>query len=189
MLLTMLLYLDPIKQEQMELNSTIKLNISPLSTKCALAQNRCFEKYIDKSQIVYYFNTADNYIGNKFEVTKDYYKLNLEFPQYTKGFHWLLKTDCGYKLDRAILKAAKLVNGVKKIIVNKVLNISLYSDLHLMKLDSEISNNSDSVNEYLSVNNLSVNNLNQIENVPKYLISILGGRHNNNRNKTEWENL
>ncbi|OUM70180.1 hypothetical protein PIROE2DRAFT_1881 [Piromyces sp. E2] len=42
------------------------------------------------------------------------------------------------------------------------------SEIGLNNSSNEISNNSDSVNE-----NLSVNNLNQIENVPKYLISFL----------------
>ncbi|OUM69464.1 hypothetical protein PIROE2DRAFT_2550 [Piromyces sp. E2] len=153
-----------------------ELNIPPLSAKCALAQNRCFEKWKESNCIIstlvnnipkhrkylwskesrtlnrklaelkskekikeFYWNRdlrkksikADNYIENKFVETRGYYKLNLEFPQYTKGFHWLLKARCGYKLDSTVLKAAKLVNSsfpdrcfcCKKIIVNKVLNI------------------------------------------------------------------
>ena len=54
---------------------------------------------------------AKKYIKYKFEETRDYNKLNLEYPQYTKGFHWLLKARCGYKLDSAVLKAANLVNS------------------------------------------------------------------------------
>ena len=51
------------------------------------------------------------YINNNFEVSRDYIKLNLEYPQYTKGFHWLLKARCGYKTDSKVLKAANLVNS------------------------------------------------------------------------------
>ena len=42
---------------------------------------------------------------------RDYIKLNLEYPQYTRGFHWLLKARCGYKTDSKVLKAANLVNS------------------------------------------------------------------------------
>ncbi|OUM57620.1 hypothetical protein PIROE2DRAFT_17330 [Piromyces sp. E2] len=109
-----------------------ELYISPLSAKCALAQNRCFEKRQKSKCIIltmvnnipkqrkyfwckesrssnrklsnfkfkekikeFYWNRnllkksikVDNYIENKFEETIDYYKLKLEYPQYTKGFH------------------------------------------------------------------------------------------------------
>ncbi|OUM64389.1 hypothetical protein PIROE2DRAFT_8862, partial [Piromyces sp. E2] len=45
------------------------------------------------------------------------------------------------------------------------------SEIELNNSSNEISNNSNSVNENLSVNNLILTD--QIENVPKYLISFL----------------
>ncbi|OUM65630.1 hypothetical protein PIROE2DRAFT_67177, partial [Piromyces sp. E2] len=58
-------------------------------------------------------------------------------------------------------------------------------------------NNSDSINENLSVNNLSVNNLSvnrpsinrSKRKCSKVFNFLLGGSRNNNRNKIEWENL
>ncbi|OUM57720.1 hypothetical protein PIROE2DRAFT_67806, partial [Piromyces sp. E2] len=58
-------------------------------------------------------------------------------------------------------------------------------------------NNSDTVNENLSVNNLSINNLSvnrssinrSNSKCSKVFNFLLGGRRNNNRNKTEWGNL
>ncbi|OUM61892.1 hypothetical protein PIROE2DRAFT_12007, partial [Piromyces sp. E2] len=167
-----------------------ELNIPPLSAKCALAQNRCFEKWKESKCIIstlvnnipkhrkyfwckesrllnrklaelkskekikeFYWNRdllkksikADNYIENKFEETRGYYKLNLEFPQYTKGFHGLLK-------------ASDSCNGNSENSGNISGNNS--NEIGLNNSSNEISNNSDSVNENLSVNNLSVNNLN-----------------------------
>ena len=54
---------------------------------------------------------AKRYKKNKFEVTREYYKLGLKYPQYTRGFHWLLKARCGYRIDSEGLKAAKLVKS------------------------------------------------------------------------------
>ncbi|OUM56926.1 hypothetical protein PIROE2DRAFT_18257, partial [Piromyces sp. E2] len=62
---------------------------------------------------------ADNYIENKFEETRGYYKLNLEFPQYTKGFHWLLKARCGYKLDTFELNCSSF-NDIRNDIINNL---------------------------------------------------------------------
>ncbi|OUM58738.1 hypothetical protein PIROE2DRAFT_15914 [Piromyces sp. E2] len=60
------------------------------------------------------------------------------------------------------------------------------SEIGLNNSSHEISNNSDSVNENLSVNNLSVNNSSVNRSIFNFL---LGGRRNNNRNQIEWENL
>ena len=35
----------------------------------------------------------------------------MDFPQYTLGFHWLLKARCGYRLDSKVLKVANLVES------------------------------------------------------------------------------
>ncbi|OUM63778.1 hypothetical protein PIROE2DRAFT_9643 [Piromyces sp. E2] len=167
---------------------------------------------------------ADNYIENKFEETRGYYKLNLEFPHNTKGFHWLLKARYGYKLDSTVLKAAKLVNpsfpdccfccredncdeSLEHWLLNCSRNVNSENsgnisgnnsgEIGLNILSHEISNNSDSVNENLSVNNLSINNLSvnrfsinrSNRKCSKVFNFLLGGRRNNNRNQIEWENL
>ncbi|ORX63408.1 zincin [Anaeromyces robustus] len=46
-----------------------------------------------------------------FEESRNYLKLNLEFPEYTKGFRWILKARCGYKIDARVAKAAKMINN------------------------------------------------------------------------------
>ncbi|OUM70076.1 hypothetical protein PIROE2DRAFT_1753 [Piromyces sp. E2] len=112
---------------------------------------------------------TDNYIENKFEETRGYYKLNLEFPQYTKVFHWLLKARRGYKLDSTVLKAAKLILSVP-----------------FLNSDSRNVNNENSGN--ISGNNSSEIGLNNSsnKNYSKVFNFLLGGRRNNNREKIEF---
>ncbi|OUM63101.1 hypothetical protein PIROE2DRAFT_10465, partial [Piromyces sp. E2] len=87
----------------------------------------------------------DNYIENKFEETRGYYKLNLAFPQYTKE-----EDHCEQSLEQSLEHWLFEVNSRN---VN-----SENPEIGLNNSSNEISNNSDSVNENLSVNNLSVNN-------------------------------
>ncbi|ORX80984.1 hypothetical protein BCR32DRAFT_280095 [Anaeromyces robustus] len=42
---------------------------------------------------------------------RSYLKLNLEFPEYSKGFRWILRARCGYKIDARVAKAAKMINN------------------------------------------------------------------------------
>ncbi|OUM65008.1 hypothetical protein PIROE2DRAFT_8070, partial [Piromyces sp. E2] len=102
---------------------------------------------------------ADNYIENKFVETRGYYKLNLEFPQYTKGFHWLLKAHCGYKLDSTVLKAAKL-----KIIVSKVLNIGFLNCSSINEIRNDVLNNLDIVRSFFNSDTHNVNSENSGNN-------------------------
>ncbi|OUM60189.1 hypothetical protein PIROE2DRAFT_14112 [Piromyces sp. E2] len=83
LLLTMLLLLGSNKNKN-KWNSTIKLNIPPLSSNGTLAQNHCFEKMAKvKSQHlinnipknignIFGGKDTNNYIENKFEETRDY---------------------------------------------------------------------------------------------------------------------
>ncbi|ORX87914.1 hypothetical protein BCR32DRAFT_289029 [Anaeromyces robustus] len=61
---------------------------------------------MNKSQINYYLKL--NLIYNK---TDNYLKLNLEYPEYSKGFRWILSARCGYKIDARVAKAAKMINN------------------------------------------------------------------------------
>ena len=36
--------------------------------------------------------------------------MNLEYLEYSKGFRWLLRARCGYKIDSSVAKAAKMIN-------------------------------------------------------------------------------
>ncbi|OUM66240.1 hypothetical protein PIROE2DRAFT_6578, partial [Piromyces sp. E2] len=111
---------------------------------------------------------ADNYTENKFVETRGYYKLNLEFPQYTKGFHWLLKTRCGYKLDSTVLKAAKLVNSsfpdccfcckkdnCEQSLEHWLLNYSLFNEIR-----NDVINNLDIVHSCFNSDSRNVNSEN-----------------------------
>ncbi|ORX77170.1 hypothetical protein BCR32DRAFT_283457 [Anaeromyces robustus] len=54
---------------------------------------------------------AKNYKMYKFEESRNYLKLNLEYPEYSKGFRWILRARCGYKIDARVAKAAKMINN------------------------------------------------------------------------------
>ncbi|ORX78630.1 hypothetical protein BCR32DRAFT_294921 [Anaeromyces robustus] len=54
---------------------------------------------------------AKTYKMYNFEESKSYLKLNLEFPEYSKGFRWILRARCGYKIDARVAKAAKMINN------------------------------------------------------------------------------
>ncbi|OUM63023.1 hypothetical protein PIROE2DRAFT_10548, partial [Piromyces sp. E2] len=116
---------------------------------------------------------ADNYIENNFVETRDNYEQSLE--------HWLLN--------------CLSFNEIRNDVINNLGNNS--SEIGLNNSSHEIRNNSDSVNENLSVNNLSVNNLSVNRSSinrsnrkrSKVFNFLLGGKRNNNRNQIEWENL
>ena len=48
---------------------------------------------------------------DNFEKSRGYLRLNLEYPEFSRGFRWLLRARCGYKIDASVAKAAKLVNN------------------------------------------------------------------------------
>ena len=83
-----------------------------LSNKLAKYQSeKAIKEYYWNRDLLKDSIKAKNYIENRFEDTREYYKLGLDFPQYTLGFHWLLKARCGYRLDSKVLKAANLVES------------------------------------------------------------------------------
>ncbi|ORX86754.1 hypothetical protein BCR32DRAFT_275108 [Anaeromyces robustus] len=48
---------------------------------------------------------------NNFENSRNYLNLNLTFLEYCKGFRWILRARCGYKIDIRVAKAAKMINN------------------------------------------------------------------------------
>ncbi|ORX82115.1 hypothetical protein BCR32DRAFT_4178 [Anaeromyces robustus] len=54
---------------------------------------------------------AKTYKLYNFEESRSYLKLNLEFPEYSKGFRWILRARCGYKIDARVAKTAKMINN------------------------------------------------------------------------------
>ena len=53
---------------------------------------------------------AISYSENLLEHSPEFSKLEIEYPDLTYRFNWLLKLRCGYRFDSIVAKAANIVN-------------------------------------------------------------------------------
>ncbi|ORX77062.1 hypothetical protein BCR32DRAFT_283566 [Anaeromyces robustus] len=157
---------------------------------------------------------AKTYKMYNFENSRNYLKLNLEFPEYSKGFKWILGVRCGYKID-----TRRIDHWFINCFLFKNLRINYFSDLDrnfFYFLDSLFnslvvtSNNAsldDRINNivkgYKSSNNIRINRISIIDilgnrkivNRYRIYIFLIGGREygfnerNNCPYKMEWECL
>ncbi|ORX81023.1 hypothetical protein BCR32DRAFT_293527 [Anaeromyces robustus] len=94
---------------------------------------------------------------NNFENSRNYLKLNLEFPEYNKGFRWILRARCGYKIDTRVAKAVKMIN-------NSCPKYCLFNSLVVTSDNSSVNNRINNiVKGYKSSNNIRINNISNID--------------------------
>ncbi|ORX85591.1 hypothetical protein BCR32DRAFT_276141 [Anaeromyces robustus] len=157
---------------------------------------------------------AKTYKLYNFEESRSFLKLNLEFPEYSKGFRWILRARCGYKIDARVAKAAKMINNscpnccsccfhcesyqrIDHWFINCFLFKNLLRTSNNPSVDNRINN---IVKGYKSSNN-SISNIDilgskKIVNRYRIYIFLIGGRDygfsdriNNSPYKKEWECL
>ncbi|ORX80788.1 hypothetical protein BCR32DRAFT_293641 [Anaeromyces robustus] len=136
--------------------------------------------------------------------SRNYLKLNLEFPEYSKSFRWILRARFGYKIDARVAKAAKMINNScpncysccfhcdsYQRIDHWFINCFLFKNLH--SLFNSLVRTSNNPSGYKSSNNMRINSLSNIDILGNQKIVNrdygFSDRINNSPYKKEWECL
>ncbi|ORX63325.1 hypothetical protein BCR32DRAFT_287845 [Anaeromyces robustus] len=151
---------------------------------------------------------AKTYKMNNFENSRNYLKPNLEFPEYIKGFRWILRrARCGYKIDARVAKAAKMNNNSCPNCCSCCFHCdnSLFNSLVVTSDNFSVDNRINNiVKGYKSSDKIRINSISNIDilgnrkivNRYRIYIFLIGGRehgfnkiNNNCSYKKEWECL